>query len=233
MPRLSRVVLPGIPHHITQRGNRRQQTFFIEDDYRAYLELLVGACRHHNSAVWAWCLMPNHVHLIMTPTTEDGLRASLAEAHRRYTRRINFREGWRGHLWQERFHSFPMDEAYLLAAVRYVELNPVRAGWVERAQDWPWSSARTRLGEPGDDLTCRKALEGLVGDWPTFWSDGLGTADSSDDIRRHTRTGRLLGTKAFIQNAECITGRTLSRQKPGPHPKPRRERAQGHSPAQR
>ncbi len=221
MPRLSRVVLPGIPHHITQRGNRRQRTFFNEEDYRAYVDLLASACRRHGSNIWAWCLMPNHVHLIITPKTEDGLRASIAEAHRRYTRRINFRKGWRGHLWQERFHSFPMDEAYLLAAVRYVELNPVKAGLVDQAHEWPWSSAAARLGESGDGLTYVKALEGLVTDWPTFWADGLDTANVLDDIRCHTRTGRPLGGKDFIRTAERITGRTLQRQKPGPQPKTR------------
>lgn len=93
MARITRVVLPGIPHHVTQRGNRRQRTFFNEEDYQAYVSLLGQACRTHDTEVWAWCLMPNHVHLVLAPSSEDGLGASIAEAHRRYTRRINFREG--------------------------------------------------------------------------------------------------------------------------------------------
>jgi len=125
MARLARIVVPNLPHHVTQRGNGRQRTFF-EDDVH-YRDLLGQSCRAAGVAVWAWCLMPNHVHLILVPSDEGGLRAALGEAHRRYTRRVNFREGWRGHLWQERFHSTPMDEAWLLAAARYVELNPVRA----------------------------------------------------------------------------------------------------------
>ena len=110
MARLARVVAPGFPHHVTQRGNRRQTTFFLDDDYRAYLSLMAEWCGRHGAHVWAYCLMPNHVHLIVVPEAADGLRRAIGEAHRRYTRLINFREGWRGHLWQERFASFPMDE---------------------------------------------------------------------------------------------------------------------------
>src|SRR3990170_2916131 len=127
MARIARIVAANIPHHITQRGNRRQKTFFQGQDYRLYLNLMAEWCSHHNVAVWAYCLMPNHVHLIAVPKAEDGLRRAIGEAHRRYTRYVNFREGWRGHLWQGRFASFVMDESYFLTAVRYVELNPVRA----------------------------------------------------------------------------------------------------------
>lgn len=118
MPRLPRIVVPGLPHHLTQRGARRQQTFSGDDDYRAYLDLMRDWCRHALVAVWAYCLMPNHVHFIAVPA---------AEAHRRYARRVNEREGWTGHFWQARFGSSALDEAHLLQAVRYVELNPVRA----------------------------------------------------------------------------------------------------------
>jgi putative transposase len=115
MARLARVVAAGVPHHVTQRGNRRQRVFFGDDDYEAYRTLLAEGCRAAGVALWAYCLMPNHVHLIPVPPDAGGLRAALGEAHRRYTRRVNFREGWRGYLWQGRFASFPMDEAYLLA----------------------------------------------------------------------------------------------------------------------
>ena len=149
MARLARLVVPGMPHHITQRGNRRQQTFFKtffnDGDYAAYLELMDDWCRENGVAIWGYCLMPNHTHLIAVPSSEDGLRWAIGEAHRRYTRQINFREKWRGYLWQGRFASFVMDEPYLLAAARYVELNPVRAGLVQSAGDWPWSSARAAV----------------------------------------------------------------------------------------
>ena len=110
MPRLARVVVPGLPHHITQRGNRRQQTFSCDEDYRSYLELMGQWCSAHQVEIWAYCLMPNHVHLIAVPQSADGLRRAVGEAHRRYTRSVNFREGWRGHLWQGRFASFVLDE---------------------------------------------------------------------------------------------------------------------------
>jgi REP element-mobilizing transposase RayT len=141
MGRIARIVGPGLPHHITQGGNRRMDTFFCDDDYRAYLHPLVEWTRRHEVGIWAYCRMPNHVHLVVVPMTADGLCRSLGEAHRRHTRRINFRENWRGHLWQGRFALYVMDEAYLMAATRFVEPNPAKANLSERAEDWPWSSA--------------------------------------------------------------------------------------------
>ncbi len=113
MARIARVVAPEIPHHVTQLGNRRQQTFFNDGDYQAYLALMSEWCLKYYVEIWAYCLMPNHIHLIAVPQTKEGLNLAIGEAHRRYTRRINFREGWRGHLWQGRFASFVMDENYL------------------------------------------------------------------------------------------------------------------------
>ena len=148
MARMARAVAPGMPHHITQRGNRRQQTFFNAEDSLANLDLMSTWCIKYQVEIWTYCLMPNHVHLIAVPTTTDGLARAIGEAHRRYTRRVNFREGWRGHLWQERFSSFVMDEQYLLACARYIELNPVRAGLVEKPDQWRWSSARPHVKAP-------------------------------------------------------------------------------------
>lgn len=135
MARLARVVAPGLPHHITQRGNRREQVFFCDEDYQVYLDLIGAAARRSGTAVWSYCLMPNHVHFIMAPADADGLRATFAEAHRRYTGRINARRKQTGHLWQGRFSSTVMDERHLLAAARYVPMNPVRAGLVAQAAD--------------------------------------------------------------------------------------------------
>jgi len=110
MARLARLVIPGLPRHVTQRGNRRQQTFFGDDDYAAYAELMAERCREKGVAIWGYCLMPNHGHLIAVPKTGDELRRAIGEVHRPYTRRVNFREQWRGHLWQGRFASFIMLE---------------------------------------------------------------------------------------------------------------------------
>jgi putative transposase len=153
MARLARIVIPHVPHHVTQRGNRRQPVFFDEEDYAAYKELLAEACTKHDVRCLAWCLMPNHVHLILVPGAADALRAALAEAHRLYSRRINFAKGWTGYLWQGRFASYPMDDAHLITAVRYVELNPVKARMVKRAEDWRWSSAPAHVLGTADGLT--------------------------------------------------------------------------------
>jgi putative transposase len=165
MPRFARIVAPGLPHHVTQRGNRRQATFFGEDDYRLYRALLAEHARAARVAVWAWCLMPNHVHLILVPKTAAGLMVCLRETHRRYTRHVNRRERWHGYLWQGRFASCILDQAHLLAAARYVERNPVRARLCARPRDWPWSSARSHLEGRADGLTSRRPLLDLVDDW--------------------------------------------------------------------
>jgi putative transposase len=118
MRRIARVVVPGMPHHVTQRGNCRQRTFFCDDDYQAYLQLMAQWCGEWQVEFWCYCLMANHVHLIAVPASENALRQAIGEGHWRYTRRINFRERWRGHLWQGRFASFVMDESCLLAAAQ-------------------------------------------------------------------------------------------------------------------
>ena len=215
MARIARVVAAGVPHHVTQRGNRRQQVFFSDGDYQTYLTLLAESCRQANVAVWTYCLMPNHVHLILVPRDADGLRAALADAHRRYSREINFREGWRGYLWQGRFASFPMDDNYLLACARYAELNPVRARLVTRARDWRWSSARAHLKGQDDQLVCVSPLLDRVGDWKKFIDEGLDKA-AHEAIRASERTGRPLGDKSFIRKLEKKLDRVLTRGKPGP-----------------
>ncbi len=190
MPRPARQVLPGLPHHATQRGNSRQRVFFVDGDHAFYLSLLRHFCLKSGTAVWAWCLMPNHVHLILVPAREDGLRATLAPAHTRYAVEINRREGRCGHLWQGRFASVPMDEAHLHACLRYVELNPVRAGLVGSPEDWPWSSARAHLGLAPDGITDLAAMRERIDDWRAFLDAGLDD-DDRDAIRTAERTGRL------------------------------------------
>ncbi|MDP6345294.1 MAG: transposase [Alphaproteobacteria bacterium] len=215
MARLARVVVPGLPHHVTQRGNRRLETFFGDDDYRRYLDLMAEWCGRHGVAVWAYCLMPNHVHLIAVPETEAALGRAIGEAHRRYTRWLNDREDWRGYLWQGRFASFPMDQRHLLAAARYVELNPLRAGLAQRAEAYPWSSARAHLAGRDDVLVRVAPLLELVDDWSAFLAGGLAEADG-EALRRHERTGRPLGDTGFIAGLEGRLGRPLGPGKRGP-----------------
>ncbi|MCH8998468.1 MAG: transposase [Proteobacteria bacterium] len=215
MARLARVVAPGLPHHVTQRGNRRQQTFFCEADYRAYLALMAQWCGRCGVEIWAYCLMPNHVHLIATPETADGLRRAIGEAHRRYTRRINRREDWTGYLWQGRFASFPLDEAHVLTAARYIELNPVRARLTKRARDYPWSSAAAHLAGRDDRVVKTAPLLALVDDWAAVLAGGL-EEPAAETLRRHERTGWPLGGEEFLATLETALNRTLRPGKPGP-----------------
>lgn len=217
MARIARIIAPNIPHHVTQRGNRRQQTFFCDDDYHAYISLMAEWCGKYNVEIWAWCLMPNHVHLIAVPETENSLARAIGEAHRRYTRRVNFREGWRGHLWQERFASFPMDERYLLAAARYVEMNPVTAGIVARPEEYPWSSAAAHLAGQDDQLVKVEPLLAMFGNWKNFLS--LPPDDEVSMFRKHERSGRPLGQEAFVEHLEAELDRGLRPGKRGPKPK--------------
>jgi len=218
MARLARVVVSGVPHHVTQRGNRRQATFFNEADYSVYLELMAEWCACCGVVVWAYCLMPNHVHLIVVPKSEDGLRRGIGEAHRRYSRRINFREGWRGHLWQGRFASFPMDERHLMLAARYVELNPVRAKLCRVPWRWRWSSAAAHITGRNDGLVDVAPLLGRVDDWREYLAAGL-APEQAALLRQHERTGRPLGSAAFLRRLETRLGRVLHKKTPGRKPK--------------
>ena len=164
-------------------------------------------------AIWAYCLMPNDVHLIAVPESEEGLR----EAHRRYTRRVNFRQGWRGHLWQGRFASFVMDQAHTLAAARYIERNPVRAGLVAEPGRYRWSSAAAPLRGEDDELVRVAPLLGMVSDWGRFLA--ASSEEQEAALRRHERTGRPAGGEGFVAELERLTGRRLRPQKRGPKPK--------------
>ncbi|MDY6824537.1 MAG: transposase [Thermodesulfobacteriota bacterium] len=166
-------------------------------------------------AIWAYCLMPNHIHLIAVPEKAENLRLAIGEAHRRYTRRINFREGWRGHLWQERFSSFVMDERYLVACVRYIENNPVRAKLAKSPDKWPWSSALAHMAGKNDKLVNVESVLSIIsGDWRQFLS-GAFSNDELEEIRKHSRTGRPLGSSAFVAGLEHKLGRKLKPQRPG------------------
>jgi putative transposase len=204
-----------MPHHITQRGNRGQATFFDEGDYAAYIELMGHWCRECGVQIWAYCLMPNHVHLIAVPQAEDSLRLAIGEAHRRYTRRVNSRQGWQGYLWQGRFASFVLDKPYLLAAARHLELNPVRAKLVAVPSKYRWSSARAHLKGKDDALVRVRPLLKIAGNWRRL----LTSAVSEEELkvfREHGRTGRVLGSEEFQERLEKKLGRVLRRQKPGP-----------------
>ena len=192
------------------------QVFFSEDDYRLYARVLAIQARRHDLDIWAYCLLPNHVHLIVVPSSEEGLARPLGQAHHRYALEINRRHRWTGHLWQERFASFPMDEPHLVAAMRYVLLNPVRAGLAEAAIDWPHSSARAQILGEADPLVNRHPGEERVDDWQAFLEGP--TDEAQETFRRHGRIGRPLGSDGFIDRLEAITGRRLRPRKVGRKP---------------
>ena len=191
MPRPARQVLPGIPHHVTQRGARREPTFFSAADYLRYVALLRHGCAKTGTAIWAWCLMPNHVHLLLVPSRAEGLAAALGPAHRRYGLEINQRQGWHGAFWQGRFGSVPLDERRLYICFRYVELNPVRARLTGRPEDWRWSSARGHLGLVAEPLADLAPARERIDDWRAFLDAGLDPEDHAA-LRAAERTGRLL-----------------------------------------
>jgi putative transposase len=227
MPRLSRVVLPGLPYHVTHRGNRGQTVFFSDDDRRMYLHDLARCARDAALAVWGYCLMTNHVHLIAVPARPDSLARGIGRAHQRHTRRVNRALRMTGLLWGERFYSTVLDEPHLWTAIKYVELNPVRAGLVRRGEDWIWSSARAHAGSTPNDplLDANRPFGGsrphpLTGR-PISWSDWLALGLEDDQIRRlrrATSTGRPCGADDFVRQVGRALGRDLTRHKPGPKP---------------
>ena len=219
MARLARAVFPGVPHHVTQRGNGRQQTFFSDADYRLYRDLLAEHAAAAGVAVWSWVLMPNHVHLILVPPEPDALSAMLSLVHRRYAGHVNARLKRTGHFWQGRFGCVAMDEAHLGAALRYVALNPVRARLVKRAVDWPWSSVPAQLGLAADDgLTATAPVRERYPDFAALIALGEDEA-ASQSLRRSESIGRPLGAEAFIARLEAESGRALRPGKRGPKSK--------------
>ncbi len=216
MARIARIVIPDLPHHVVQRGVRRMDVFFSDADRKQYLKHLSEQGARFGVSYLAWCLMRNHVHLIAIPEEEKSLALGIGEAHRRYTRAINFRNGWRGYLFQGRFHSFPLEGSYLLAAIRYVLRNPVRAGIVKKPWEYAWSSARWFVGEiQSDPLAVQSDMLVDIMDRRSFL---LLREEALSGFRKHSRTGRPLGSASFLAQLERRTGRTLRPRKPGPKP---------------
>lgn len=214
MPKFPRLVVPGFPHHITQRGVRRQKTFFDESDYRAYLDLAVELASGWEVEFWAYCLMPNHIHAVAVPNQAGSLSKFFAVLHRRYARRINSRYEWQGHLWQKRFYSVVMDERHTIASLRYVELNPVHAGMCKSPRDWPWSSAKANLGLTEDPLIDRSRTADIISDWDTYLASQEDTP-AVQTLRRQTSSGRPDGDRAFMKTIERLSGRRVSKQRAG------------------
>ena len=222
MPRRARFVLPDVPYHVTQRGSRRQEVFFGDPDRILYLDLLAVYCARNAVKVLAYCLMPNHVHLIVVPSTPDGLANVFRPLHSRYALRVNRTKEWAGHLWQARFFAAALDNAYLHAATRYVERNPVRAGMVARAEDYRWSSAAAHCGREENSLledACAWFLDVEPG---AHWSEWLRTQDEQaqlDALRKNSERGFPCGSKEFVGRLESESGQTFHERRRGRRPR--------------
>jgi putative transposase len=203
MPRLARIVIPHVPHHVTQRGNRRENVFFEEGDFLRYLAFLKQGAEKSGTQIWAYCLMPNHVHLIVVPTHPNGLRDLFAEAHRSYTKFINWRHNWTGHLWQGRFGSVPMDEEHLLYALRYVAQNPVRAGLAKSAFDWPHSSIHAYVSDEKDGLVETTPILQRYPNFASMIGEEL-PASKLEALRRSETSGRPLGKFESLQLRDSL-----------------------------
>ena len=222
MPRLARPVFAEVPHHITQRGNRRENVFFDDEDRKVYLDWLGEYCEKYKVQILAYCLMTNHVHMVVVPGSEKALERVLRPLHTRYAQRINRARNWKGHLWQGRFFSSALDETYMWAAIRYVERNPVRARMVRRAENYLWSSAAAHCGLKADHVLCAEpawvAQRASVGDWAT-WLSEPDQEEQLDVLRRHVERGLPCGSESFVRKLERRGGQLLQ---PRPRGRPKK-----------
>lgn len=212
MPRFARIIAPGMPHHVTQRGNYRQDVFTGDSDRRQYLYWIREYGQEYGVSMLAYCLMPNHVHLIAVPKDESSLSRTLNTAHMRYSQYRNKKLGQNGHLWQGRYFSCVMDDNHLLACARYIERNPVRAHIVTDPCDYIWSSARDHSGKSRASIIDTMGLFEYIEMRQEQWLEFISGSDNSEEIseiRKYTMTGRPLGSEGFIQKLEQQFGETL------------------------
>ena len=213
------MVAVGAPHHVTQRGNNRQRIFFSDSDRQVYLAFLAERCRKFGLTLLGYCLMPNHIHLVAVPERADSLARALGRAHYDYAAYFNHRRRHSGHVWQNRFYSTPLGRDHLGTALRYVDLNPVRGGQVQRAADYRWSSARAHLeGSDPSGLLDMETWKQICpcGDWAQALAWSNADEQLAERLRQATRTGRPCGPASFVTALEQTLQRPLHRRKPGP-----------------
>jgi putative transposase len=204
-------VFAGLPHHVVQRGNHRERVFFAAGDPEAYLSLLNAYGREQGLEVFAYCLMPNHVHLVVVPRSVDGMYRALQAVHSQYAQRVNRMRAINGHLWQGRYYSSALDSDHFLNAVRYVERNPVAAGLVARAEDYRWSSAAAHCGARRDPVlqpACRSVVLRGIADW-SKWIAATVPEDCRKLLQRNSRLGLPCGSAAFVEQLGKFAGRDL------------------------
>lgn len=217
MVRIARIVVPGLPHYVAQRGYEGQQAFFGPEDYALYLRLASEALDENKVKALAWSLLFNRVSLLVVPSSEEGLARALGEVHRRYSREVNARLGREGRLWHARFNSFTIEEPLIAETAKYVELQPVRTGLVLTPAAYPWSSATARLAKTADPLGAPATLPG-VSDWSSYIAEPV-SKDFAKKLAQHESTGRPMGTEPFILGLEGKLGKRLRPRKRGRKPK--------------
>ncbi len=209
MARLARSTVVGYPHQVTQRGNYGQTVFEAEADYRRYLDWLQEYAPRYSVEIWAYCLMRHHVHFICVPKAEGALAKAFNNLHMRYAQYFHGKKGLTGHLWKGRFLSCMLDDRSVFEEVRFIENNPVRAGLVERAEDYPWSSARHHvLGEPDPVIMDDCFLNVEIKDWRAYLA-GSGDSPILTRTWNNLKTGRPAGDEGFVRGLEGILGRRL------------------------
>jgi len=197
MSRMGRIVLPGFPHHVTQRGHRGEEVFLSALHYQRYLVWLGEASRRYRLRIWAYCLMANHVHLVVVPSDEKCLANAIRVVHTKHAQATNEERARNGHLWHGRYFSCALDDRHLWEAVRYVERNPVRAGLAARAETYPWSSAAAHCGLRPDPVLSRDLpLRTKVDDWAA-WLEIVEDERLLGSLRAHTLTGSPCGDAGF------------------------------------
>ncbi len=222
MPRIARIIAPGYPHHVTQRGNKRSFVFFDDEDRQTYLDVLANYAQKHSLQIWAYCLTDNHIHLLVVPGAEDSLARGIGLTNQVYTQYLNRKLNQSGRVWQNRFFSCVVENnQYLWAVARYIECNPVKADMVAVAEEYPWSSAKAHLMEKSDALLANPSW--LEAKEYNSYVDYVKNSDTEMDsaIRKATSTGRPFGTESFIDEIEFLVSRSLRPKKSG---RPRKKR---------
>lgn len=218
MARQARIVISNTPHHISQRGNRGEAVFFEKEDYQTYLDIITEQLKNAQIDLLSYCLLPNQIHLLVMPQSADKMAKAIGEAHRRYTNHINQRQGWSGHLFQNRFFSYAVDEQHTLRAARFIETLPITSGITNKPENYLWSSAKFRVKVIGNPVLKQFPTFDSVIDWKDFLSRPMDMAELKT-IQTHLQTGRPRGNNLFLDMIEEKTGRPVRPQKRGRKPK--------------
>lgn len=226
MARQARIVIKNTHHHITQRGNRGEPVFFEKGDYQTYLDLLLEQCERFKVSLYSYCLLPNQVHMIAEPQETDLLARAIGETHRRYSVIINQRQNWSGHLFQNRFFSYPADEQNALRAARFIETLPVTVGIAPKPENYLWSSAKARTKVTENNFLKSFRSFHVIHNWADYLERPM-DPNELRQIELHLQTGRPRGSDLFLDNIEAEIGRGVRPKKRGRKPKAKKKTATG------